>query len=242
MNIDICKKHLVGKPVAFTAGNLNTIYRGVIADAIVADVIEDAEWQGYSIILVPAEAANFCHVRIIFNATRMCHSFKLNEEVTNEPMCEEPIIDGAIPFGSIMKMILREHPNVQGLIKEFGTFTGCKYLTDEFVKDGLIRKEGKVLHVNFGIFGPTGCVCNFTEKVEKIESVTRDLKKFFEADEIVYHLTKKLAEYTTMTEVDPGYTGSIRSVPGAHKGDPLCGTYPVIKGLGMKWVCEGKRE
>jgi len=244
MNIEICKKHLVGKPVAFTAGNLNTIYRGVIAD-----VIEDAKWHGGSLILVPAESANFCHVRAFAFVDGILHSFKLNEEATSEPMCEEPIIDGAIPVGSIMKMIFREEeelnrppqpPSVRKLIEETGTFTGCKELTEKFVNDGLIRKDGTMLHVDFNISSQAGCMCGFAGTVQELESVTRDLKRFFEADEIVYHLPNKHISHVTMPEVEPGYSGSICSVPGYYACDPSCGTYPVIKGLGMSWVCEDK--
>lgn len=240
MNINICKKHLVGKSVAFTAGNLNEIYRGVISD-----VIEDAKFQGGSLILVPAETANFCHVRAFAFVDGILHCFKTNKEETSEPMCDEPIIDGAIPVGSIIKMIFQEEkelnrppepPSVRKLIQETGTFTGCKELMDKFAKSGQIRKEGRTLYVEFSISDEPGCMCGFATHVEHIESVTRDLLKFFDADEIVYqHTTKTEDNYVTI-EVEPGHKGAIRNLPGAFEGDPWCGTYPVIKGLRMKWL------
>lgn len=233
MNIAIAKKHLVGKPVGFTSGDLNTIYRGVIAD-----VIEDAKWHGGSIILVPAEAANFRHVRAFALIDGILHSFKLNEEETSEPMCEEPIIDGAIPLGLIMKMIFRKEEelnrppaplSVMGLIESVGTFTGCKELVDKFNDKGWFRKEGQTLHVDFNISDQAGCMCGFATRVEHIESVTRDLKRFFGTDEIIYHITR--GNFVTV-EVEPGHKGIIDNLPG---GKGWCNTYPIIKGLGMRW-------
>jgi hypothetical protein len=246
MNIEICKKHLVGKPVAFTAGNLNTIYRGVIVD-----VIEDAKWHGGSLILVPSKEANFCHVRVFAFVDGILHSFKKNEEAEGEPMCEEPIIEGAVPVGSIMKVIFREEkeanqpparPSVRGLIESVGTFTGCKELMDKFVTDGHIRKDGQTLHVDFSISDQPGCMCGFATQVEHIESVTRDLKQFFSADEIIYHHSRRVEGNFVTVEVEPGHKGQIRNLPGALKGDPWCGTYPVIKGLNMRWEAAPAKE
>lgn len=239
MNIEICRKHLVGKPVAFTAQNLNKIYRGVVSD-----IIEDPKWHGGSIILVPTQA-NFHHVRAFAFVDGILHSFKLNEAATSEPMCDEPIIDGAIPLGELMRQVIfpeeealnrpPEPPSVRKLISETGTFTGCKELMDKFTGDGRIRKDGNTLHVDFSISDQPGCMCGFATEVEQVESVTRDLKKFFEADEIVFHHTTKTAGNYVTIEVEPGHKGGIRNLPGAYEGDPWCGTYPVIKGLGMRW-------
>jgi hypothetical protein len=249
MNIDICRKHLVGKSVAFIAQEDYTkVYKGVITE-----VAEDHKFMGNrGLLILKAESADFQWVRAFYlvDGIIYCYMPKTAKHDAGEPMCSVPVIDGAIPLDIMMVKVIipevealnrpPEPPKVWKLIAETGTFTGCKELTDQFVKDGLIRKEGKVLHVDFNISSQPGCMCGFTDKVEKLEFVTRDLKKFFEADEVVYHLPTKHSSRVTMPEIEPGYTGPIEEVPGHYEHDEQCGTYPVIKGLGMSWVCEGK--
>jgi hypothetical protein len=239
MNINILKKHLVGRPVAFTTTDLSKIYRGEISD-----VIEDEKFHGGSLILV-ATNANFVHVRAFGFVDGILHCFKPSDTAeTSEPMCEEPIIDGAIPFGDLMKrVILPEEkeasrppagPSIQDLITKHGTFTGCQELVDRFTAEGSIRKEGRLLHVSMDISTQVGCMCGLTRRVEKFESLTRDLLRYFDADEIVWH-TKRGAGNTAIVQVEPGHQGSIDSLPGSFKGDSLCGTLPVIKGIPMRW-------
>jgi len=172
---------------------------------------------------------------------------EVTEGQRSQPAVEEPVIDGCIPLGQLVRQVIfREEeelknptppspPSVKKLIRETGTFTGCQELTDRFVKNGLIRKEGRILYVSLDISDESGCMCGLATDVEQIESVTRDIKKFFDADEIVYQHTHRRADNLAVVEVEPGYKGEIRKLPGAYKGDSWCGTYPVIKGLGMRW-------
>lgn len=246
MNIAICNKHLAGKSVAFSSGldGIDAKYHGVISEVLLG------EWAGNASLVLMAKDANFYSVRALMLCGDIMHSVQEVEGQTSQPACTEPIISGCIPLGEIMRRVIFPEeegmnkppklPTIRELIEETGTFTGCKELTDKFVKDGLIRKEGKVLHVDFNISDQPGCMCGFTGAVEKLEFVTRDLKKFFEADEIVYHLPTKHISHVTMPEVEPGYTGMIDEMPGCYESDRACGTYPVIKGLEMSWVCEGK--
>lgn len=107
--------------------------------------------------------------------------------------------------------------------------------------DGSIYRVGKSLHVNFFDLAGTGCMCGFSERVEDLERMTLVFKTIFDADEVVYH-TKRGFTNSTVVEVEAGLTGSIRNLPDAHKGDGLCGTFPVIKGLGMRWVFDPKSK
>lgn len=142
---------------------------------------------------------------------------------------------GEIFADEVEEIPVPKPPTVSSLIKETGTFTCCQELVDKFVANGLIRKEGRVLHVSMDISSEAGCICGLAERVEEIESLTRNLKKFFDADEIIYHHTDRTAEMISIVEVDPGYKGHICELPGAFEGDSYCGTYPVIRGLGMRW-------
>mgnify|MGYP001592757378 FL=1 len=241
MNIEIWKKHLVGKPIAFSSfGKIDAKYRGIISDAVETT-------EGFHPLVIFATQANFHSVSTFMLGDSIMHSVQQTEGQSSCPFCEEPVLDGCVPLGELVrKVILPEEkkaseppeppelPDIRDLIKETGTFTGCKELIDKFLAEGLLRKEGQTLHVDFKI-ARNGCMCGFTYQVEKIESVTRSLKEFFGANEVVYHLPTRTAEKSSIVEVEVGYKGKTYKLPGAHQGAEQCGTYPVIKGLGMRW-------
>ena len=104
----------------------------------------------------------------------------------------------------------------------------------EFLR-GFFRSEGQTFHVGMGVFQPYACMCmcDNANSVERLESFVRRLQGFFGADEIVFHGRARDAVFP---EVESGTTGSITCLPGA-KG--VCSTYPIIKGLGMRWEFAG---
>ena len=130
--------------------------------------------------------------------------------------------------------------NVQDLIAA-GKLTECKELMDRYVADGSMRKDGAIVHMDLRL-AQFECMCRFVHYVEHLESLTKNLKKFFVADEIVFHVPGMMASEAAIIEVETGCRGSIQTLPGASKDHGMCGTYPVIKGLGMRWVFEGRRE
>lgn len=154
-------------------------------------------------------------------------------------LCEELYIGDRtlreIILDEVEEKLPPEPPTVHGLVREHGTFTVCEEMTKKFVDDGLIRKEGSVLHVSMNISDTPGCICGITNCVENLESLIRDLLKHFDADEIVFHHTTRTAEMIATPEVEAGYEGDLRYVPGYYKEDGLCGTYPIIKGIKMHW-------
>ena len=257
IDLNVCKKHLLGKPVAFTAGeNYRMVYKGVITD-----VVEDSKFLGNrGLLLLKSESADFLSVRAFWLVDSIIYCYQPRKSAkgqTGEPMCDEPVIDGAIPLGTMMEKVIipeieamnrpPEPPSVRKLIQEHGTFTGCKELMDRFQKEGLIRMDGKTLHVDFSISDQRGCMCGFATEVEEVESVTRSLKKFFKADEIIYHApadgSGNLGSGNFVTvNVRSGRKCGIRNLRGAYEGDAWCGTYPVIKGLNMRWEGPAKKQ
>lgn len=110
------------------------------------------------------------------------------------------------------------------LIELDGKITRNKSLIDELVTRGYIIKDGDTLFVDMKISDQPGCICCFCFSVEYLESLTRDLLSFFQAEKIVYHGVKIPSE-PKIIEVDSGDKSELHS----------CCTYPIIKGLNMSW-------
>lgn len=101
-------------------------------------------------------------------------------------------------------------------------------------KSGEIYMENSSLHVRIDQLFSEGCICNFANFVSDIENLTYALLKIFSASEVVYHV-KRRSDRVASPEVALGNKSLISYLPGSFKGDALCGTYPVIIGLPMRW-------
>jgi len=237
MKLSICRKHLVGKTIAFSNfGTIDAKYYGTISG------VSWGKTMGQSLNLTVVNG-NFYSVSSFVLGDSIMHHIKATKSSKGGPMVEEPIISGCVPLGRIVReVILREEedakkppvpPTASRLIYEVGTFTGCKKLMRKFHKEKTIRKVGNVLHVDMSIFNPN-CICGISLRVSVVEALTRDLKKVFGVEEVVYHARQFESNLTV--EVEPGYSGDCNDA-GRMKGfnGDSCRVHPVIKGLGMRW-------
>jgi hypothetical protein len=98
-----------------------------------------------------------------------------------------------------------------------------------FLRREMLWRQGTELHINID------CICNFAFSLDELEKHERKLKMLFNTDKIVFHhLFRKECE-AAVIEVESGSKKPIDHLLGAYKGDRWCGTYPLIKGLGMEW-------
>jgi hypothetical protein len=156
---------------------------------------------------------------------RVSKDMRCSLKITNgakipEAPCHEPVIAGAISLSELKKNFIDP-------------------IIASYVSNGWIRKDGKTLHVHNHI-----CVGLCYSSSEKIESQTRELLKYFDANAIIYHVTEDDAEGgSCVIEVEPRskvYENNVKGILG-YKG-LYCNIYFIIKGLGMKYDITRKNE
>jgi len=251
MNLEVWKKQLIGKKVACSTTDCQEIYRGTITDVTINTTCH------YGDITLYIKDGNVHSLCIIFftPSSGPSYMYELNSDIaesTRYSLGEEFVIDGAITFDRFVKTIIEPAeqtfgkppplPQVYDLIEEHGTFTGCMELVEKLIAEGLLKKEDGVLRVSMELASQPGCICGLTDSVEKIESLTRDLLTFFDAEEIVYHGLHREQSCISVIYVDSGHCGAIRDLPDSYHGDPHCGTYPIIKELPMRWEAKDEAQ
>ncbi|MBP6858751.1 MAG: hypothetical protein KBC33_02885 [Candidatus Pacebacteria bacterium] len=123
--------------------------------------------------------------------------------------------------------------NLGELVRETGTIMSCKSVVEKATNAGFLRKEGDTLHFDMKMIplfseGKETCYCAISMQVEHWESLVRSLKKEFSVNKVVFHTDNTSRRKVTFVEFDQGSKGEL----------DYCTTYPVIKGLGMRWEFE----